>query len=258
MCSHDKLKIPWPTQGNRNHHKLAGWLDDIIEFSTLGPGERRMKKARVKEEDDEGEYDDFSPAALKLAMKGAMKNKDKEEDDDLTPEAFNRAMKEADERRLPSNADKEEDDDLTPEAFKRAMKEADEMRLPSNADTATMDEAQKFDGYAFADLLTRKWGAPLDVDFRPVTSLGKTDLYVAVMPIPFGSKRCRHGQNEMAYLCHLQGVIEVLEKYGMLEDYVDFVETTDKKPRARTSPLIAVTWRMELTKNQVKEITGSG
>ena len=97
----------------------------------------------------------------------------------------------------------------------------------------------------------------MDVDFRPVTSLGKTDLYVAIMPIPFGSKRCRHGSNELSYLQHLQAVIEVLEKYRMLEEYLDFIRTTDKKPRARTSPLIAVTWRMELTENQVREITGS-
>ena len=180
----------------------------------------------------------MSPEALRRARI----NTDGEDDDDLTPAAFREEIRriEHEEKREVD----EDDDDLTPGAFKAAI-----------AKTKKEDSSSSsFDGYGLASLLQSKWGAELDVDFRPVTSLSNTGIYICIMPIPLGSRRCRHKSRE-DYMMHLQGVVEVLEKYDELDAFVEFVTTTNKVPRANTSPLIAVTYRLDLTEEQVGAIT---
>ena len=236
-----------PRSSWHSHHLLRqrvalwGWWEDLINFATYGPSERRLKAARDN---------DLSPDALADIVNAA-------DADDLTPAAFKVEIAKLDAAAssitqlsvsspLPPPTD---DTDLTPGAFKAAIAKLDE-------DDQSDPSSSSFGGYEFAELLSKKWGAELDVDFRPVNNLGKTSLYVAIMPIPFGSRRCRHNTKQ-DYLMHLQAVTEVLDQYGMVSDFVDFVQSTKKQPRANTSPLIAVTYRMDLTPEQVASITNS-
>ena len=230
--------------------QLRGWWEDLIDFATYGPSERRLKAAREKE---------LSPKALADIISSA----DVDDDDDLTP-AFMKVeiakldaaagSKQPSVSSSPPSPATDDDMDLTPGALKAAI--ARLAKDDISGDLSDASSSSVFGGYEFAELLTRKWGAELDVDFRPVNNLGKTSLYVAIMPIPFGSRRCRH-RTKQDYLMHLQAVTEVLDKYGMVSDFIDFVETTEKQPRANTSPLIAVTYRMNLTPEQVASITNS-
>ena len=212
----------------------------------------------------------MSPGALQEQISNSNDN----DNDDLTPASFKAEIRKIEEITAAAGGNKcdaDDDDDLTPDSFKAAI-----AKLDASSSGTAVAAATSFDGYAFASLLQSKWGAELDVDFRPVTSLQNTGIYVAVMPIPFGSRRCRHRTRE-EYLSHLQGVIEVLEKYDevrypsrapssaltpthpnsdlQLDPFIEFVTTTNKVPRANTSPLIAVTYRMNLSPDQISAIT---
>ena len=61
---------------------------------------------------------------------------------------------------------------------------------------------------------------------------------------------------ELDYLCHLQAVVEILMKYDQLDYVLLQLEETKKKPRAGTSPLVAVPLRLDLTEDQVNKILG--
>ncbi|KAI2495205.1 hypothetical protein MHU86_19302 [Fragilaria crotonensis] len=105
----------------------------------------------------------------------------------------------------------------------------------------------EFDGYALRDLLVAKWGVALDVDFQRVAG---DSVYCTILPVAFGSRKCQH-ETELAYLMHLQGVVEVLEKYQNLDLFVDFIATTPKVPKAGTD---SVPFRMELSDNDLNKI----
>lgn len=104
------------------------------------------------------------------------------------------------------------------------------------------------------------------------------------MPFRLGGRRFRH-QTEYDYLCHLQAVVssdqayifvlieqtilltllstfehhekvEILVKYNQLEYILTQIGETTKKPRAGTSPLVAVPLRLDLTPEQVEKILG--
>ena len=148
--------------------------------------------------------------------------------------------------------DDEDDDesgttDLNMAAFKARKKERNE----------SMKEQQQkeFDGYALRDVIYDKWGYCYDVDFNRVDSFGFRRLYLNVLPFHLGGRRWRH-ESEMDYLCHLQAVVEILEKYGQLDNILAQIEETNKKPRAGTVPIVAVPLRLDLTPEQVKEIIG--
>lgn len=149
------------------------------------------------------------------------------------------------------------------------------------------DEAQKqmskrpkdeeFDGYALRDVIYEKWQLCYDVDFNRVDSFGFRCLYLNILPFHLGGRRFRH-ESEMDYLCHLQAVVEILQKYDQvcqfttsllvrltksnqclphqLDSVLVQIDQTKKKPRAGTSPLVAVPIRLELTPEQIKQILG--
>lgn len=122
--------------------------------------------------------------------------------------------------------------------------------------TETPDDnnnAEEYDGYALRDAIYEKWGKCYDIDFQPVNSFGFRELYLNVLPFHLGGKRFRH-DTEMDYLCHLQAVVEILVKYDQLEYVLSQLEETKKKPRAGTSPLVAVPFRLDLTEDELNSI----
>lgn len=117
-------------------------------------------------------------------------------------------------------------------------------------------EEVEFDGYMFRDAIYNKFGVCWDVDFQRVESYGfKKFLYLNVLPFRLGSKRFRH-ETEYDYLCHLQAVVEILQKYDLLYSVLAQLEETNKKPRPGTSPLVAVPLRLDLSPEQLDEILG--
>ena len=91
-------------------------------------------------------------------------------------------------------------------------------------------------------MLLEKWGVPLDIAFQQMGG-NNGGVYCTVLPVVFGSKRCRH-ITELDYLMHLQGVIEVLHKYDNLEAFLAFIQSTNKKPMAGTE---SVPFRLQLS-----------
>jgi len=140
------------------------------------------------------------------------------------------------------NSKEDDYDDLSMETFRR-VKEA---KLKKNDD---------FDGYAFRDTLLAKWGACYDVDFNRVDTFGFRSLYLNVLPFRLGRRPFRH-ETEYDYLCHLQAVVEILQKYDQLDYVLYQIGETNKRPIPGRSPIIAVPLRLDLTKEQVNEILG--
>lgn len=135
-----------------------------------------------------------------------------------------------------------DNDDEWLEAFSKAKEKKEQ---EENDD---FEERPGFDGYALRDMLCAKWGAPLDVDFQKIG--GK--VYCTVLPLlGFGSPlRSRH-ETELDYLMHLQGVIEILNKYDNLEYFVSYIESTEKTPKRGTD---SVPVRLMLTEEQISQI----
>lgn len=109
----------------------------------------------------------------------------------------------------------------------------------------------EYDGYALQKLLVSKFGVSLDVDFQRIGD----NIYCTILPmIGYGSSssslRSRH-MTELDYLMHLQGVVEILHKYDNLNDFVTFVETTNKVPKRGTD---SVPFRLTLTQNDIDNI----
>ncbi|KAL9187583.1 hypothetical protein ACHAXT_001686 [Thalassiosira profunda] len=160
-------------------------------------------------------------------------------------------------------------DEMSLSSFQEVLdKRQDEAGKDDEA--AAEDEAREFDGYALRDAIYEKWGECFDVDFQRVDSYalisrlarffwrrayGFRNVYLNILPFRLGGRRFRH-QTEMDYLCHLQAVVEILVKYNQLDYVLVQLEETTKKPRAGTSPLIAVPLRLDLTPEQVDKILG--
>ena len=117
------------------------------------------------------------------------------------------------------------------------------------------EEEAEFDGYALRDAILNKFGVCWDVDFQRVESYGFRKVYLNVLPFKLGSRRFRH-QSEWDYLCHLQAIVEILQKYDLLDSVLVQLEETKKKPRPGTSPLVAVPLRLDLTEEQIDQILG--
>lgn len=133
-------------------------------------------------------------------------------------------------------------------------------------DSNTIDY-DNFDGYQLRNVIFEKWGKCFDVDFNPVDSFGFRSVYLNVMPchLPPDSasdgeqrRRRRRGpfwhNTELDYLCHLQAVVEILQKYNQLEYILAQIQETTKKPWPGTSPLVAVPLQLDLTPEQVDQI----
>lgn len=147
-----------------------------------------------------------------------------------------------------SDDDDNGDDDISLEAFQARKREQQEKAREEEIE-------ETFDGYAMRDVILEKWGKCYDVDFNRVDSFGFRNLYLNIMPFHLGGRRFRH-ETELDYLCHLQAVVEILEKYGQIPYVLAQIDETKKKPRAGTSPLVAVPLRLDLSREQVEEIIG--
>lgn len=132
------------------------WIGDlwteVIEFSTYGPGERKLLKERRR-------------------VRSAL-----EEEEDVSVESFQQAKKNKEGTINDENGISPGMEDLSLEAFRAAVATSD---APSPTD---------LDGYALRDLLISRWGAPLDVDFQRQPRA----VYCTVLPVAFGSRKCRH------------------------------------------------------------------
>ena len=199
------------------------WLGDVweevIEFSTYGPSERKLLKERRE----------------KAAEEERRKN-----GGDVSMESFQKAQQKfatASPKTAPSN---DESDSLSLGSFQAAVASKENEQL--------VDREMEFDGYKLRDLIVEKWGVPLDIDFQ--RGYGGNSVYCTVLPVAFGSSRCRH-DSELDYLMHLQGVVEVLMKYDNLDPFLFFVQTTEKtpKPGVESAPYL-----MQLDDEALKQI----
>ena len=158
---------------------------------------------------------------------------------------------------IPQNEENETDTDELMEwneaDFQKEVQKRSEQTDSINEPQAENTIEKEFDGYAFRDAIYQKWGKCYDVDFQPVQSFGFRELYLNVLPFHLGGRRFRH-ESELDYLCHLQAIVEILEKYDQLDYVLSQLEETTKKPRPGTSPLVAVPFRLDLTEDELNSI----
>ena len=154
--------------------------------------------------------------------------------------------------------------DFQQEVFKRRETETSNQSSTTTATTASVkrtsesgnndnEEEAEFDGYALRDAIYNKYEKCFDVDFQPVQTFGFRELYLNILPFHLNGRRFRHA-TELDYLCHLQAIVEILVKYDQLEYVLSQLEETNKKPRAGTSPLVAVPLRLDLTEDELNSI----
>jgi hypothetical protein len=126
---------------------------------------------------------------------------------------------------LNSDPDEPLDENVSLEAF-QARKQQQEHQ----------EDEEVFDGYAMRDVLHEKWGKCYDVEFNRVESFGFPQLYLNIMPFHLGGRRFRH-ETELDYLCHLQAVVEILDKYEQVRSYrhLEFWETMKTESCTHTS-----------------------
>lgn len=140
----------------------------------------------------------------------------------------------------------DEFDEFSLEAFNKAR---------SKIEAASASVQDDFDGYMLRDIIEAKWGGSHDVDFNRVDAFGIRKLYLNVMPFKLGRRPFRHA-SELEYLCHLQAVVEILQKYKQLDYVLVQIQETNKKPIAGRVPVVAVPLRLDLTAEQVEKIIG--
>mmetsp|Transcript_19688 Transcript_19688/g.57208 ORF Transcript_19688/g.57208 Transcript_19688/m.57208 type:complete len:240 (-) Transcript_19688:221-940(-) len=201
-------------------HGILGGLSDlweeVIEFSTLGPGERKIKRDRERV---------LSDQTVKRRGSGLM-------DDDEWLDEFQRVKV--------AIAESPSSSDLSLDAFNTAL-----------ALESIPEAPNEFGGYELRDLLVEKWNAPLDISFTRVGAGSRLFVYCNIMPVPFGSRRCQH-RSQIDYLMHLQGVVEILDRHSNLEPFIDFIKETEKRPRSGTF----VPYQLQLTPEQLNRING--
>jgi hypothetical protein len=162
--------------------------------------------------------------------------------------------------------DVKEDDDMSLSSFQQELAKRQSHQMETSAQSADdegtsvhtktgEDDEEEFTGYDLRDMIYYKYGECFDVEFQRVDSYGFRTVYLNIMPFRLGGKKFRH-ETEYDYLCHLQAVVEILLKYNQLDNVMVQLTETAKKPRAGTSPLIAVPLRLDLTPEQVDKILG--
>jgi hypothetical protein len=210
------------------------WLGDlweeVIEFSTYGPAERKLLNAKREKAAAEAMRKDGGDVSVNSFQRAQQKYRSKTDGGNGNESASS----------SPSQSIAM-DDSLSLESFQTAVASSDEKEKNS-------DEDIDFDGYKLRDLLVEKWGVPLDIDFQ--RGYGGGTVYCTILPVAFGSKRCRH-ESELNYLMHLQGVVEILQKYDNLDPFIFFLQTTNKvpKPGVESAPYL-----MKLNDEALKRI----
>jgi len=158
-----------------------------------------------------------------------------------------------------TSSESNDDGDISLSSFQQELvkrqEEADASAETIDNDTNEENEEGEFDGYDLRDAILVKWGECYDVEFQRVDSYGVQSVYLNIMPFKLGRRPFRH-ETELDYLCHLQAVVEILVKYEQLDYALAQLFETNKKPRAGTSPLVAVPLRLDLTPEQVAKILG--
>lgn len=150
-----------------------------------------------------------------------------------------------------SNTEEEDALDIQETDFQKEIRKRG--NLSSSSQYMKNIHRKDFDGYALRDAIYTKWGCCYDLDFQKVETLGFRNVYLNVMPFKLGDKRFRH-KTELDYLMHLQAIVEILEKYEQLDYVLVQMEDTKKRPRANTSPLVAVPLRLDLTEGELDAI----
>ena len=231
FSSNHPLLLPRFTKASTT--TCRNWLGDlweeIIEFSTYGPAERALLKAQREKaatatrnvDDSDISVDSFQKAQQKYLSKPSGGNESSSTTTLSSPSDVG-------------------DDVLSLEAFQAAV--------ISSSESENSDEDIDFDGYKLRDLIIEKWGAPLDVDFQ--RGYGGGTVYCTVLPVAFGSSRCRH-ESELDYLMHLQAVVEVLKKYNNLDPFIFFIQKTNKQPKPGVE---SAPYLMKLNEDQLKKI----
>jgi len=142
-----------------------------------------------------------------------------------------------------SNQFDTDDDQAWLEAFTSAKDD-------SSGDTND-DNKLDYDGYQLRDLLVSKWGVPNDIDFQRMNG----SLYCTILPVlGYGNALQSRHENELQYLMHLQGIVEILDKYDVLDDFINFVIETDKRPKRGTD---SVPYRLDLSREDIDKINHS-
>ena len=207
------------------HNWLGDLWEEVIEFSTYGPSERRMLKERREKAAAEARAKEGGDVSMD-SFQRAQQNFASSKTSTSTPTADD----------APSS--RNDEDSLSLGSFQAAVASKEKIS----------DQDMDYDGYKLRDLIVETWGAPLDVDFQ--RGNGGQTVYCTVLPVAFGSSRCRHS-TELDYLMHLQGVVEVLQKYDNLDSFLFFVQTTKRtpKPGVESAP-----YKMQLDEEALRQI----
>ena len=93
-----------------------------------------------------------------------------------------------------------------------------------------------------------------DGDGLSLPLAGRGEFVHVCVHIRFGGVAFNHLTETTGWMCGSK--VEILVKYNQLDYVLVQLEETTKKPRAGTSPLIAVPLRLDLTPEQVDKILG--
>jgi len=151
------------------------------------------------------------------------------------------------ENTLLSGSDGIIDDDLSLAGFQRAKQKIEQQQIEENS--------PEIDGYYLRDVIVAKWGKSFDVDFNRVDAFGFRELYLNILPFHLGGRQFRH-DTELDYLCHLQAVVEILQKHNQLDYVLEQIDGTSKIPRKGGASITAVPLRLKLSREQVQQIIG--
>jgi hypothetical protein len=103
------------------------------------------------------------------------------------------------------------DDDISLGAFQARRQQQEEQEQQQQE-----EDEEKFDGYALRDVIFEKWGKCYDAEFNKVDSFGVPQLYLNILPFHLGGRGNFRHETELDYLCHLQAVVDILEKYNQV------------------------------------------
>ena len=230
------------SNGKQNHHQqqqrtvvmnnfIGDLWEELIEFSTYGPAERKLLKERRRLQQQKDDDNLISVRSSEQIM-------DDDYSGSISLAAFQAAVKK---RSTEGSSTSTAADNSEYATTTTATAVSDDI---SDGD----DENINFDGYQLRDLLMAKWGIPLDIDFQ--RGYQGNSVYCTVVPVAYGSKKCRH-VTELDYLMHLQGVVEILYKYDNLDPFLNFLETTTRQPKANTD---SVPFLLNLSPSQLERI----
>jgi Domain of unknown function (DUF3067) len=224
---------------SNNNNWLGDLWQEVIEFSTYGPSERRILKGR-REAATLAAADDKRPEDV-IVDRTVSSPWDMDQRPENQPERPETATT-----------------DVSMKAF-QAAKVAVQERKNYSSGNGTQDQRSDVDGYALRDLIVDRWGVPLDVSFQRGSS--GASVYVTILPVVAfddaannrrRSRQARH-ENELEYLQHLQAVIEILHRYDNLGPWIDFLKTTSRVPQPGKE---SISFRLTLSPSDQQKILG--